>query len=885
MKAHLLVLSLLAIGAIGADAPKAATKGKAKSALQVTSQPWGHWVEADFPFFSSVLDARREGLCRDNLSPRTVILPLEHGCWVAVDTDLCRVAAIWRGKGVSDKALAPGSYHDPSRKTLGGQFPAPQPEGKLWLGNGLLAGWQSGKLSKSDPRSPAPSPQEVGRGPLPEGQARFRAVRLVGKLAVLEYAIGSVPVTEYWQVSLHDGDPVVERHLALGAHTEELRLVAGARSNGPSQELEPGVRVTGPAELEADEDYFVVRVPASATPARLCVTYRDEKAAPAVAARAVPLREPLSRWTQDVRTKTVRSASAEAYVVDHVALPVDNPWKRAVRASDVQFFKDGRAALVTLDGDVWTIRGLDGDQSVWHRFASGLHEPMTCAIRGEELFVFDRNGVWKLVDTDGDGEADVHELFCNGFAQTADMREFPSTIRLAPGGEFVIAKGGQEATTIGKHNGSILRISADGRTVTRLGYGFRQPNLSVHPRTGLVMSSDQQGNYVPSTPLHVVEGDRFHGFLSDKLPKEKYPAPIVEPLTWIPHSVNASALSQVWLLDAKMGPLNDELVHIGFNRPDLFRVVWNRRGARPQASVVEITDDFATPPLNGAVNPADGQLYIAGFQISGWGNTLTTLAGLERVRYTGAPSLTPREVVPTDVGVLLRFDVALDPAQATDPDNYALASWHYQRRASYGSAQYKADGKTGNDHLTVSHAYLSADRKAVFLATPGLKPVEQLRIGWTIAAADGAKMASNAYTTPYELTKFDPAAEGFGALTPDLTPRAGKVAKAAKPTAEEGKRLATMFGCVACHSVGETAMVNVGPSWKGLFGSQRDFVTDKGKKGSGIADEAYLRESILEPNAKKHASFLKSEFAMPSFAGALTDAQIDSIILYIRTLK
>jgi mono/diheme cytochrome c family protein len=30
---------------------------------------------------------------------------------------------------------------------------------------------------------------------------------------------------------------------------------------------------------------------------------------------------------------------------------------------------------------------------------------------------------------------------------------------------------------------------------------------------------------------------------------------------------------------------------------------------------------------------------------------------------------------------------------------------------------------------------------------------------------------------------------------------------------------------------------------------------------------------------------VKSEFAMPSFAGVLTDAQVDSIVLYIQTLK
>ena len=38
--------------------------------------------------------------------------------------------------------------------------------------------------------------------------------------------------------------------------------------------------------------------------------------------------------------------------------PLDNPWRRSVRASDIQFMKDGTGACVTLDGDVWFVRGL-----------------------------------------------------------------------------------------------------------------------------------------------------------------------------------------------------------------------------------------------------------------------------------------------------------------------------------------------------------------------------------------------------------------------------------------------------------------------------------------------------------------------------------------------
>ncbi|MPY89800.1 MAG: c-type cytochrome [Luteitalea sp.] len=858
---------------------------------------WAEWIEPDFPFFSSVLDARRAGpgFPRNNLTPRGLVLNLGGGYWAGFDTDLLRVAAIWRGNAVTPKALAPGSYHAADKKTPGGQFPAPEPDGEVWLANGIYPGWQTGRrLSLDDPREPAPSPEEIGRGPLPEPMGRFKAVRLVRGGVVLEYTAGGADVREWMTRSEGNG---VERHFRIGRSTKPLWLVLGFKAKDVAISLSrvPGVSpvletvsVAGRASARESSTepgpVWAVRVPPHDEPIQFGAAFTDCRTAPTVSPRTIPTETSTPRWPQEATTKITRSTAKDAYVVDDIALPLDNPWKRNVRLGDIQFLRDGTGVGVTLDGDVWLIRGLHepGGTVRWRRFASGLHEPLTLAIRDEQVYVFDRNGIWRLRDTNGDGEADVHELFSNAFAQTADMREFPNTVRLAPRGELVIAKGNQQATTLGKHNGTVLRISADGRHATVLGYGFRQPNIGVNVRTGLVTASDQQGHYIPTTPLHIVRDSQFYGFLSDKQPREVYPAPIAEPLTWIPHSVNASAMSQVWLFGARMGPLNDSLVHIGFNRPELFRVLLNDHSARPHAAVVSITRAFEFPPLNGSVNPADGQLYVAGFQILGWGTTATRLAGLGRLRYTGAVSTLPREVEPMDKGVLLRFDVALDAAKAAEPDNYSVMSWHYRRTYKYGSPQLKADGTPGIDRLVPSAAYVSKDGRGVFIAVPGMKPVMQVHLAWSLTAADGAKFQRSAYFTPYELPEFNPRAEGFGDLTVDLTPRTTAVSTSAPVSAEEGRRLYQLYGCMACHSIDRASVSKLGPTLQGLYGGQRTFANGAVRV---LADEVYLREAILEPSAKIVSGYDHGEAGMPSYAGVLTESQIDSLILFIKSLE
>jgi cytochrome c2/glucose/arabinose dehydrogenase len=870
-----------------------------KADKPATPSPWGDFVEKDFPFFSSVLDARDvgEGFPKDNLTPRGLILNLGHNLWACFDTDLLRIACIWEGEDgkppVTPEALAPGSYHIAGQKTKDGQEDLPKPVGKLWLANGLYPGWQVGeKPSFTDPREAAPSEEEVGRASLGEA-GRFIGIETTKSGPILEMEVANVRVNMRFELR-HDGNDH-SRHIhceiVVGAHEQPLTFVLGSRVPGKQWS-----KSWPSAETLVDKFVPVHHtLPPTNKEEKLSATLSSDKD------RHPPGSiKPDASWDEIHTTKATLPTKPDAYVIDEIPLPLSNPWKRNVRLADLAFLNDqGDAAGVTFDGDVWLISGLKGDleKVTWKRFASGLHEPMSIVAqplmlaRSDiesmpkvpfQVFVFDRNGIWKLVDTNGDKECDRYEMFCNLFAQTAETREFPNSMKLGPKGELYISKGGQEGTTRGKHNGTVIKVAADGKSFEVIGYGLRQPFIGVHPVTGLVTASDQQGHYVPSTPLHIIRDHHFYGHLPTIAPKEKYPEAITDPLTWIPHPVNPSGVTQTWLVGAKMGPVNDELLHIGYNRPELFRVLMNERFAKPQAAVVSFSRDFDFPTLNAHVNPADGQLYVVGFQV--WGTVVKKISGLARVRYTDKPRVLLKEVTPTDKGLILRFNTKLDAKLATDPASYSAERWNYKRTPEYGSPHLKLDGSTGQEFMTASSAYLSTDGLSVLVSFPDMKSCHQMRIGWGLKSADGEPAQNTAYFTPWELMKFDAAKEGFEAgLKVDLTPRQALATTQTKPTAAEGERLYQMFGCMACHSTDGTLVGKVGPSWKGLFGSERDIA--KGMKGKAKADEAYLRESITNPSAKVVKGFEKFDTGMPIYAGILNDSQIESLILYIKSLK
>ena len=90
-----------------------------------------------------------------------------------------------------------------------------------------------------------------------------------------------------------------------------------------------------------------------------------------------------------------------------------------------------------------------------------------------------------------------------------------------------------------------------------------------------------------------------------------------------------------------------------------------------------------------------------------------------------------------------------------------------------------------------------------------------------------------------------------------------------------GERLFTQFACNTCHIPNGTGRA---PSLNGVFGG--NVLLADGS--TVVADETYIRESILQPKAKIVGGY---QPVMPTFQGLITEEQILNLTAYIKSLQ
>jgi putative heme-binding domain-containing protein len=467
-----------------------------------------------------------------------------------------------------------------------------------------------------------------------------------------------------------------------------------------------------------------------------------------------------ARWPQTIETRGTLGTGPGPYVVDTVAMPVDNPWGALLFVGGHGFQRDGTAFVCTMQGDVWRVEGLDAglERVAWRRIASGLHQPLGLVVADDQVYVLGRDQITRLVDRNGDGETDFYECVTNTYTTSAAGHDFICGLERDAQGRFYTASGPQ----------GVLRIDPSRDSVEVLATGFRNPDgLGLAP-DGTVTVPASEGEWTPASMVsEIPPGDpvRHFGYGG---PRDGKPPAL--PLVYLPRGMDNSSGGQVFAPadDPRWGPLAGQLIHLSFGAGGWFVVLRDVVDGQPQGAVVPMPGEFRSGAHRGAFNPADGQLYVSG--MAGWGTYTPDDGCFQRVRYVSAHDTSPLPIGwrAHENGVLIRFSQPLDPAVAGDPSSHFAQAWNNRYGPGYGSAEYSPShpGTRGHDPLTIPGAHVVEGGRALFVELPDLQPVNQLHLWLRPGGGRAVEVVATVHRLAPPFTGFEgyePRAKTIGA--------------------------------------------------------------------------------------------------------------------------
>jgi hypothetical protein len=640
----------------------------------------------------------------------------------------------------------------------------------------MRAGWTGGFLKFSSVRfgimgPPARAGERAFSAPASAGwqgaSARHEALRVQGNRVVLETRVDGTLVRETpWFEKAGELD-VFSRTLEAGAGDTVLRHRVLTSSSATLTPI--GSEAHGRVRATFEQGGQVIALAAVGTDARF-VSVVEGNVEIAFAPRILPQRVKLLIWSgprarlndfdryvatstgpEDVTALGQPGAArwlpaitnagqvgfpTDGFAVDTITVPYANPWKALFFCSGVDFFNDGSAAVSTIHGDVWRVRGLDDKlrRVTWKRFATGLYQPLGLRVVNDRAHVLGRDQITVLHDENGDDEADRYENFSQLIKTSAGGHDYATSLEQDEAGNFYFVD------PAGVH-----RISSDGRKMDTLATGFRNPNgLGVGPGP-VVTATPQQGEWTPSSAIMEIKPGGYYGYGGPRVTADR-PLGYDPPLCWLPHAFDNSSSSQAWVPAGKWGALGGQMLHFAWGRCAMMLVLRDAAESPAQGAAVALPVKFLAGPMRGSFNPHDGHLYVAGS--TGWQTSAARDGSLQRVRYSGVAPRVPIAWRAHQNGLVLTFARPLAP-DAADAGRFAVRQWNYRYAKQYGSKDYsvKEPEKVGRDEVEVRSAKLLADGRSVFVELADLRPVMQMEVKYNLPFADGATASGPLYLT------------------------------------------------------------------------------------------------------------------------------------------
>ncbi|WP_434587369.1 ricin-type beta-trefoil lectin domain protein [Streptomyces sp. A5-4] len=421
------------------------------------------------------------------------------------------------------------------------------------------------------------------------------------------------------------------------------------------------------------------------------------------------------------------------------------------QVSAMDWLPDGRLAVTTWGGtdnstgEVYLLSNVTGatgpDKVTYKKIASGLKEPMGVKYVDGKLYVSQKHELTELNDTNGDGVTDQYKRIAT-WPFGNNFHEFAFGLLYKDGFFYLnlsvsINYGG--ATTDPQpaaNRGSTIKVNKETGAVSYVAGGLRTPNGIGWGPDGDMFVTDNQGGWLPSSKLVHIKQDRFFNHYTN--PDGPFDSkPVTKPVLWLPQNEIANSPSTP--LQLKDGPFAGQMLFGDVTYGGIQRGFLEKVGGEYQGAVFRLTQGLEAGITRISVGP-DGALYAGGLGAGGnWGQEGKLKHGLQKLTPNGTNAFDIRTMRAVPGGFALEYTqpVSTDTA-ANLAARYKIKQWRYAPTAAYGGP--KVDEET----LTAQSATLSADRKTVTLAIPGLKAdrVIHIRSARPFSATDGKQLWS-----------------------------------------------------------------------------------------------------------------------------------------------
>ncbi len=410
---------------------------------------------------------------------------------------------------------------------------------------------------------------------------------------------------------------------------------------------------------------------------------------------------------------------------------VPTPEGEVVEVGGIAFPDDDTIAVSTRRGRVWLIDGALDDNpgdAAWTRHVDGLYEGLGLDVDGNDLIVLQRGELSRLRDIDDDRIVDVVEVLSSDWGLSHNYHEFAFGLpRDAAGNRYVSLNLGFMSPdwwygqSVEPYRGWILQVAPDGHTEP-WAYGFRSPCGLGFDAKGRLLATDNQGDWMATSPIFVVQQDGFHGhpaslrwteeFLADnRIPHQREPLDIdrVPPAIWIPYDWSRSTGNIVTdSTGGSFGPFEDQLFVAELTTGQVLRAEIEDIDGVPQGAVWPFVDRVGSVAR---VAFADDGSLICGLTNRGWGG-LAPGHGVKRIVWNGDVPLEMKHVRLVSGGFDIEFTHPL--SEAPTPEQIEVDTYDYNWWWKYGSPEQR------HQLLEVESTRLSEDGRTLRVDIPQL---------------------------------------------------------------------------------------------------------------------------------------------------------------------